>query len=100
MNQQQSRIAPLMGMADGWAPAPNYAEVAQDLELDPRGGWREAAGFDQIVLNSGGASPFVGVGTVKSLFWFSQQNGGTQWTLWEQGGTLVYFNGSLSTAAK
>lgn len=100
MNQAQSRIAPLMGLADGWAPAPNYADVAQDLELDPRGGWREAAGFDQIVLDSGGASPFVGVGTVKSMFWFSQQNGGIQWLLWEQGGTLVHFNGSLSTAAK
>lgn len=94
------RIGPLLGLADGWAPSPNYAEVATDLEVDPRGGLREGPGFDQIVPDSGGASPFVGVGTVKSMFWFSQHNGGPQWLLWEQNGTLVHFNGSLSAAAK
>lgn len=99
MTLQTLRVS-LKGLSDGWVSDPDTASVADDLEYDPRGGLRECCGFEEIVPDSGGSSPFAGLGPVRSLFWFTQHNGAPQFLLWEQGTTLYAFNGSLAAAAK
>lgn len=102
------RAQTLGGMDERWTPDATRTRVLQDVEWDPRGGWKTCGGYRSILEplddKQGGWTPaFAGEGPVHSIHWWSQFSGGIQWLMWEMGEDadgkcdLVYFDGSNRT---
>ena len=89
-------VGPLRGMDQRWKPSPDTGMRVRDLTWDGRDGWKTSGGFRRIVLGQGTppVNPYAGTGTVTSLHFFTQHNGGRAWLVYESGGALFAFNGS------
>lgn len=79
-------LVQLGGMSTEWYADPSRPENLVNMTLDRDGAWRTSGGFAQVL-----ASVFGSTGSVRSLAWFSQHQGGRQWIVFEQesGGGLA-----------
>jgi hypothetical protein len=85
----------LGGIEEYWDQRPTSASVLKNFRWDPHHGWASVGGYKKIIpLDDVGLDPFVGAGRINSIHWWSQHSGAKQWLVWEQGSTLVAFNGS------
>lgn len=101
---------PLRGLDQRWKPSGGTAATAQDLTQDERGGWKEAGGYRRCVLGppaqpSGYTNPFLGTGTIVSLFSFIQGAAARHFLVYEATfstspptATLVTLNPSTRTS--
>ena len=105
-----AQAMPLRGIDQRWKPNGGTAAIAQDLTQDPHGGWKEAGGYRRCVLGppaqpSGYTNPFLGTGTIVSLFSFIQGPSARHFLVYEATfatdpptATLVTLNPSTRTS--
>tara|TARA_R100001443_G_scaffold117364_1_gene141727 strand:+ start:306 stop:2564 length:2259 start_codon:yes stop_codon:yes gene_type:complete len=90
MKTQRFEVARLRGIEDRWRASPDSAAIIKEMSWDTYDGWKRAGGYD-VVTGSEHDWSALG-GTVRSLHFYSIQNGANRQVIFELGGLIYKLN--------
>jgi hypothetical protein len=85
MKTQRFEVARLRGIEDRWRASPDSAAIIKEMSWDSYDGWKRADGYDVI---TGEEFDWSGSGTIRSLHFYSIQNGANRQVIFELGKRL------------